>query len=60
VDSRKRIALFCCFKEDVGWLKNSKREIGMPVKWLEAEKLIKVSHQTFAWWNLIQHMMLSD
>jgi hypothetical protein len=24
----------------------------MPVKWLEADE--KVSHQTFAWWNLIE------
>jgi hypothetical protein len=52
----KESLYFAALKEDVVWLKkkNSRleRKIGMPVN--GSRKLIKVSHQTFAWWNLIR------
>jgi hypothetical protein len=51
--SEKESLYFAALKKDV-WLKKEfeAKKIGMPVKWLE-RKLIKISHQTFAWWNLI-------
>jgi Mg-chelatase subunit ChlI len=47
VDSRKRIALFCCFKKRRCLVKKriEARKIGMPVNGSKP-KLIKISHQT--------------
>jgi hypothetical protein len=51
----KESLYFAALKKDVGWLKKIQREKNWNAcKWLEAEEIDKISHQTFAWWNLIR------
>jgi hypothetical protein len=60
----KESLYFAALKKDVVWLKkNSRRENWNACKWLEAEEIDKISHQTFmveSYPNKAAASMLSD